>query len=302
MLTHVLIYANRMQGGDGIITIDAPFECKLPPMAIPGQKFLNAVVACGGSPNLDVTDAGRLSVKKNSFKAFLTCLPGADFPCDTLTGDSHSVPVTLLTVLAKLRPFVSQDASRPWSMGMRFDAGYAYATNNVILARVPIDWDGPPLVLPRVAINALLELKELPGDVYLTDTSAAFTYNDNSWLKARMQVDGWPNVGAMLDKGDYTSLPVVPAGLLEAVQKVKRFCTNVKFPTIVLSEAGVSSDDGGGDIAAVDGLSLPESQYNADMLETVLTNATHADFSLYPAPCVFKGDGGLEGIFVGTKP
>ena len=304
VMTHVCIHPGRMQGGDGVITIDAPFVCDLPPCAVPGQKFLNAVRACKGTPNLAMTDGGRLSVKKGSFKAFLSVLPEGQFPVDTVRGESVPVPSTLLKALKTIRPFVSKDASRPWSMGVYLSENYAYATNNVILVRVPVDWNSgtdmglSAMVLPTNAIDALLDLQELPSELHVDSTSATFTYNDGSWLKTRLTSAPWPNVAAMLDAAQLPTAIVQPE-LLEAVQKVKKFCTNVKFPTIQLSEEGVASDDGGGDIASVEGLQLPKSSYNGDMLELVLTHATYIDFTAYPKPCTFQGAGDLEGLFVG---
>ena len=302
VLTHVLIYPGRMQGGDGIISIDAPFECDLPAMAVPGQKFLNAVIACDGNPTLGVTDGGKLSIKRGSFKAYLSTLPSDSFPLDVVKGEPHPVPMMFLDVLKALRPFISKDASRPWSMGVRFSGRFCFATNNIVLARSPLDWDAPDLILPAVAINALLEIKELPTSVYLEEHAATFEYNDGSWLKARTQAGEWPNVAGMIDNCDFAALEPGPAGLPAALNKVKRFCTNVKFPTVVLSSEGVSSDDGGGDIASVEGLDLPKSQYNADMLALVLDHATKIDLSRYPAPCLFSGVDNLEGLFVGVKP
>ncbi len=300
ILCHVCIYPGRMQGGDGTITIDAPFECDLAPCAVPGQKFLNSVKACKGKPNLSLTDGGKLSVKKGSFKAYLSILPAENFPTDQPRGDSYSVPSDLMKVLKTLKPFISKDASRPWSMGVRFSDNFAYATNNVILARVPVDWpEGhPTFVIPSRAVDALLELAELPSQMNVDENSATFTYNDDSWLKTQLRIDPWPDVGAML--GSMLDPDTeVPGDLLDAVQRVKKFCTNQKFPQVMLSDRGVSSDDGGGDIASIEGFDVPESRFNGDMLEIVLLSATHVDFSHYPKPCTFSGKDGLFGIFVG---
>lgn len=300
ILTHVLVYPDRMQGGDGIITIDAPFSCALPPMAIPGKKFLNAVTSCTKEPVLTLTDTGRLSIKGGKFKAFLSLLPADGFPVDKKGGVPFPVPDNFIAVLNALRPFVSKDASRPWSMGLRFSQGRAFATNNIILASYPVDWTAPDVVLPVVAIEALINLRRLPKTVCIDDTSATFEYSDSTWLKTRLQTAAWPGVEAMLDATPDATM-LVPEELLDAVQTVKRFCTNVKFPTVVLSNEGVSSDDGGGDIASVEGLNLHTSTWNADNLELVLMSATYIDFSAYPAPCSFKGLDGLKGIFIGIK-
>ena len=168
-----------------------------------------------------------------------------------------------------------------------------------MLARIPMDWKGPAIVLPRVAIDSLVELKEHPSTMHVEDgMSVAFTYNDGMWLKSQLQNSAWPDVGKMLEGVDGPEHKV-PAGMLDAVQRVKKFCTNVKFPAITLSAEGISSDDGGGDTATFDDFVCSASTFNGDMLELVLGSATHIDFSSYPKPCTFSGDDGLFGLFVG---
>ena len=301
ILTHVLIYKGRMQGGDGTIAIDAPFDCAIEPCAVPGQKFLNAAKACKGAPKLTITPGGKLSIKQGSFRALLSTLPADSFPVDAPRGEDIPVPVDLLSVLKKLRPFISQDASRPWSTGLLLSSGFAYATNNVILARVPLAWYGPKIVLPVSAVDALIDLRELPSTMWVEEgSSVSFKYNDTSWLKTQLKNGDWPDVAKMLH-GLPTPSEKIPDGLLDAVQRVKKFCTNLKFPVIRLSPEGVSSDDGGGDLATIDDFSVAEGFYNGDMLELMLLSATHADFTLYPKPCTFIGDGGLAGLFVGVQ-
>jgi len=225
ILTHVLIHGKRIQGGDGTITIDAPYDCGVEDCAVPGQKFLNSVKACKGTPKMSITPTGKLSIKQGSFKALLSTLPAADFPVDKPRGDEQAVPDDLLKAIRRLQPFISKDASRPWSMGILFKDGFAYATNNVVLARIPMDWKGPAIVLPRVAIDSLVELKEHPSTMHVEDgMSVAFTYNDGMWLKSQLQNSAWPDVGKMLEGVDGPEHKV-PAGMLDAVQRVKKFCT-----------------------------------------------------------------------------
>jgi hypothetical protein len=299
ILTHVLIHDGRIQGGDGTMTIDAPYECGVPNCSVPGQKFLNSVKACKGTPKLSITPTGKLSVKQGSFKALLATLPAEDFPVDSPKGTEVPVPKDLLKAVKRLQPFISKDASRPWSMGILFKDGFAYATNNVVLARVPLDWKHVPVVLPKISIDGLVELKEHPTSMFVEEGfSVSFTYNDSMWMKSQLQNSAWPDVGKMLASLDGPEHKV-PANMLDAVQRCKKFCTNVKFPAIKISAEGISSDDGGGDIASFEGFELHDGVYNGDMLELVLTNATHIDFGNYPKPCTFSGDDELFGLFVG---
>ena len=298
ILTHILIYEGRMQAGDGVVTIDCPFPNNIPPCAVPGQKLLNAVKACKDVPNLSITPTGKLVVKKGSFRAMLSTLPKEDFPLAEPMGAEFSVPSNFITVIAHLRPFVSKDASRPWSMGILFKEGYAYATNNITLVRQAIDWDAPDTLIPIRALDDLLTMKENPGVMKISDNDTTFFYKDESWLKSQTLLQPWPNVEAMLEASEAPE-DDVPATLLDDVIRVHAFCTNQKFPEISIGETVQSGE--GDDQAIIEGYDLPKSRWHADQLTLVLSHANKIDFSPYPKPCTFSNNKGVFGIFVGVR-
>jgi hypothetical protein len=221
-----------------------------------------------------------------------------DFPIEKPDENRFPVPPDFLTVIKTLRPFVSKDASRPWSMGVLLDNGFAYATNNIILVRQSIPWIHHPVVIPLRALDDLLAVQENPVALSSNENSVTFYYRNESWLKTQVVLAPWPDIGALLDAATIPEEPV-PQSLLEDVIKVRQFCTNTKFPQVTLGE-NVESDDGG-DKAIVEGYALTKSVWHADHLEMVLRNATKIDFTNYPKPCSFANDSGLFGVFVGVR-
>ena len=81
VLTHFHIYDGRVQGSNGKLCIDAPLpELSALELTVPAVKFMQAVKACKGTPKLNVTPTGRLSVSSSTFRALLPLLPAESFP------------------------------------------------------------------------------------------------------------------------------------------------------------------------------------------------------------------------------
>ena len=100
-----------------------------------------------------------------------------------------------------------------------------------------------------------------------------------SWLRSQLFEVEWPDVSAFFTSD---SLPAMPDGLLDAVQKVMPFCPDPKFPIVTLDELGVHTAEG--DMGATVGdFQLPHSKYRAEPLLLVLEQATAIDMTKYPA-------------------
>lgn len=288
-------YNGRVQGQNGRIAIDAPFPA-IGDFTVPAERFLKAVDACDGAPTVTLTDGGKLSVKKGKFRAVLPLGAHSSFPLAVKDGDILATGGGFLPMLRKLRPFISDDASRPWSNGILLRDGYAYATNNVIMARVPFAWDFGDINLPVYAVDELLRIGEEPTTLLLKPEAITFELGD-AWLRAQLLAGEWPDVAARMEALEH-GIPV-PEGLAAAIEKVLPFCPDPKMPEIVFSKDGVSTAEGD-HCAAVEGMALPDGRYRAEVLLAVLAVAKTMDLAAHPAPIGFCGNG-IEGIFVGLR-
>lgn len=289
----------RIQGGNGILCIDAAFEHPITECTVPANKFIKALEACSGTPAFDITETGRMSIKSGRFKAYLPTLPAADYPIAAQEGVLTKVTSSFLTLLRDLKPFISEDASRIWSMSVLLSTdGYAYATNNVILVRKKYELECEnEVVLPIDAVNRILDIGETPQYCFISDSSITLEYGPEMWMRSQLITERWPGVRQLFD--GFKSDIAVPVDLKDTVGKIRHFCANEKFPVIRLGT--VVSTDGEVDGASMEGFDLPESSFHADQLIKVLAVATHVDFSTFPKPCFFKGLGGLEGMIVGIR-
>ena len=310
VLTNFHFYDGRVQGGNGRVTIDAPLDLGGSDITVPAVPFLRAIDACDDvldfeDGSLSITKAGRLSVKSGSFKSILPLSDNTDFPraeVDLSVGMLWKPAPGFIKALRTIRPLIGDDASRPWACGALFKNGYIYATNNVIMVRIP--WAMPDDVcinIPSFAIEELIRVGEEPAGFMFSDTSAVFVYGNQAegtrWIKTQLFESAWPDADKFFTDEE---LAPVPVGLLDAVNKVVPFCPDKKHPVITLNSEGVHTAEG--DMSAsVANLELPEGRYRAEPLTLVLQQATAIDLTKYPGAVPFVGQNGLQGVMVGMK-
>ncbi len=301
VLTNFRFYNGRVQGGNGRIAIDAPLDLGGIDITVPAVPFIRAIEACGGDPELNITKGGRLIVKKDKFKSLLPLSDNASFPLakiDEFVRDKWQPSNGLVKVLKTIRSFIGEDASRPWACGVLFKEGFLYATNNVVIVRVPYDMpEHLEINIPSYTIDELIRVNKDPIHLAYTESAVLFGYGQ-SWMRSHLFDTKWPDVDKFFEGHDV--LQLVPGGLLSAVEKILPFCPDSKFPVIRLDELGVHTAEG--DMSAdVGGLALPDSRYRAEPLQMVLRQATRIDLTKYPGPVPFAGDNRLQGILVGVK-
>lgn len=300
VLTHFHIYDGRVQGGNGRIAIDAPcpslegFDC-----TVPAERFLKAIDVCDGEPKLKLTDGGKLTVSRGKFRATLPLANHQAFP--RVAADNAGGVLTLLhpilPMLRKLYNFIGEDASRPWSCGILFRDDFAWATNNVCLARVPYGAIRE-FVLPIFAIDELLRIGKEPSSLLIEDNSLTFSFDSGWWMRVQKLHGQWPDVTKFMP----AELPAdtwAADTLREAVRKVLPFCPDPKHPVINTGPDGVSTLDG--EMSAAVGLDgLPPGRFRAEPLLAVLDAAKGIDLGAYPGGCYWCGDG-IDGVVVGMR-
>jgi DNA polymerase III sliding clamp (beta) subunit (PCNA family) len=293
ILTHVRIYGGRVQGGNGKLSIDAPCpELAGLDLAVPAERLLKAVIACEGEPTFRVTDGGRLVVSRGSFRALLPTLPPENYPL--AVPDCGELPALgdWLPALELLDPFVSTDASRPWTTGVWIGPGdWVYATNNTCLARVrnPARVEHG-VILPGFALDELIRLGVEPEAATLGERSVTFLLPGGAWLRTSLVEGEWPDVEPMFHPVGAGAVPAAP--VLAAARRVRPFCTDDKFPVIVLDEEGVATEEGEMS-ARVEGFTLPPLRWHADTLELILGVSRLVDFTA--SPVTWEGDG-INGV------
>lgn len=290
VLTAFHIYDGRIQGMNGFLAIDTTLkELKGLNITIPAERFMKAVDACEGEPELRITESSLL-VKGGSLKVTIPLMPHVNFPKQEIEGEKKKVS-GLLAALETLYPFITEDASRPWACGVMLKNNFAYATNNVSIVKIPFKSSYNGLIIPLHAINELLRIKEEPRYIFLSNSWITFDMN-NCWLKARLIEAEWPDVDKLFEDCQLK----VPANLAEEVDLLAKFASKNRIPAIIFEEEKIVLQEGGAEFKRQ---GLPKGFYNAEPLARCLKAATHIDFNKYPAAVPFKGKDGLMGILIG---
>lgn len=292
-LTHICIYNGRIQGGNGRVAIDTacPFDFNV---VVPAEKFIKAVDACKGDPTVKL-EGSKLTLKYGRFRASMTVLDNESY-MRAEPGKDGSTTATqhLLPAMRRLQPFISTDASRPWACSLLAHQGYLYATNNVVLARVPIKWSAAPLAIPSAAVEEILRIGIEPEEFCVTDAAAWAQYADGSWLKMQLFQDQWPieTLLNLVNRMQSVELSGVPEGLYDDVQVLKPFFPDEKLPIVLTGPEGISTQDGLHS-AAVSTATLPNNAFRVESLLLVLSVATR--MNLEGSPCPWAGEG-IEGF------
>jgi hypothetical protein len=300
-LTHFRITGGRVTGYNGVMALSAPIATDLEasPKAL---LFYRAIEACEGPVSLSLTEANRLVVKSGRMRAAVPCIEQEGYFA-TPQGDRFPVLPGFRGYLETVAPFIGEDASRPWSLGVMFLGPFLYATNNVCVIQHWTGVDMPPVHIPKFAVDQLLRSPEDPSEMQTDGKSLTFHFADGRWLRTQLYDEGWPAelITGILDRTSPNAEPV-PELLFDSVERLYPFLEG-KASQVFLNEGSLSSDadSNGADAISfeVPGLAGGPS-FSIHQLRLLNGVATKIDFSTYPGPCTFYGDR-LRGVVLGMN-
>lgn len=297
-LTHFRIENGLVKGYNGMLGLCGPIalDMAVTPRAV---QFVKAIQTCKDTIALHLTAAGKLSIKSGPFKAYIDCInepwPGVDPEGDIVQLNGASI----LKPLSLLYPFIAEDASRPWARGILLKGQSATATNNVILVE---HWMGIPFPIvvniPKLAVTELLRINEEPTHMQVAENSVTFHFAGNRWLKTQTYSLEWPDLSKVLDAD---SAPVeIPEGFFDAIDDLLPF-VGERGAVMFKTDGSLTTSSAEGEGATIE---LPYigavGMYSLEQLRRLGSVATRADFTRYPKPVLFFGDG-IRGAFIGMR-
>lgn len=309
-LTHYRIKDGRVTGFNGTIALSSDIDVDLDiyPNA---TKLLAAIRACPGTISLNMTPAGKLAVKSGKFKSFVDCLDDQAAMFVEPEGEEIELGADFIGGIKALAPLMGIDASRPWAMGIKVQAGSMYATNNVMLAQywhgaaIPVD-----VVIPAAAIEELLRINETPTRVQVgrishedAPRSISFWFGEKRWMRTSLVEGGqWPIEKVTELFQTIGGNPIdFPPTFFEDVEKLKPFIG--EHGSLYLSPGliGTSMNDGEGTSIEIEIPGVSEMQaYHQKHLTLLGQVADKIDWSTYPRPCAFFGKD-LRGVIIGQR-
>lgn len=307
-LTHFRIEGGFVRGYNGNLALCSPIGLQIDctPKAEP---MLKAIAACEEAVQMTMLANGKLSIKSGGFKVSVDTLTGPTVHVEP-EGEIHAIDGRLfLDGLQRVQPFISDDASRPWSCGVLVKQGSMYATNNASLVQY---WFGAVFpvdcVVPRMAIKELLRIKKVPTHIQCNDNSMTFHYEDGCWLRTQLLELKWPNIESIITRTEEGSnCYEVDPELFNCLERIKPFCE--RDGRVYIENALVRTH-----YEEADGASSMFREYksvgvyNVDLLLQLKGLATQWDASRYnvpdarglATPIIFYGEN-MRGVIVGFR-
>lgn len=295
-LTHFHIANGFIKGYNGSLALCSPIDLDLE-VTPRATQFIKAIQTCRETVQLNMTPAGRLSIKSGPFKAYVDCIEG-DYPEVEPEGELIELDGKMLKALKVLQPFIADDASRPWAMGILLRGPSAFATNNISLIEYWLGYDFPVEVnIPKLAVQELVRIGEEPCRLQICENSVTFHYESGRWLRTQTYCTQWPDMGKVLNR-EANPIPF-PEGFFTSIQDIAHFTDELERVFFMGSYLTTTPEEGLGASVELEG--LPESGvYHYKQLLLLEGLAKTIDLTQYPAPSLFFGDG-LRGAVVGMR-
>lgn len=296
-MTHFRIENGTVRSYNGTLALSSPVDLDVD--CIPkADSLVKAISNCKETIALNLTAGGRLSIKSGGFRAYVECVEG-DTPHVEPEGEIVNFDgEALLQAIKVVSQFVGNDASRPWTNGMLLRDQSAFATNNVCVIQYWIGMQMPFTVnIPRAALMEMVRIDEAPTYAQITQNSMTFHYTDGRWIRTQLLTTGWANLDQILDKPSNPK-PINPR-LFEGIEILKGMTDNAGRLYIKDGMLRTHTEEYIGGSFEIPELEF-DGCYNISMLGLLNGVVTHADFSLYPGPCLFFGPR-LRGAIIGLR-
>lgn len=295
-MKHFAIEGGHVRSYNGILALSSPipFDIDCYPRA---ETLIKAINNCDETVALSLTPTGKLRVQSGLFRALISCVEKTEIHIRPTGNIVECDSEELLKCFKVLEGIVGDDASRPWANGILLRGQSAFATCNVILCEYWLGSNFPTANIPLAAVREVVRIGEPPSHLQMDESSVSFHYPDGRWIRTQLFSTEWPDLSKVLDA------PCAPTEVdmrvFDALDKLKPFAD--KSNRIIFTADKVATHDGddeGGHIE-IPGL-LMNGIYSLEIFKLLKGVAKTADFSTYPAPCLFYGDK-LRGAIVGRK-
>ena len=129
-----------------------------------------------------------------------------------------------------LRPFVAEDANLPaWARSIALENGWAFATNNIVIAGAPCSELGEcKLLLFSRAVDFLLNRLEGLESWTWDDNFVAFRWGNGAWMRTQLIVGQFPEKAIELvhSAGREKTTQPITSDFLEALDRVANLASD----------------------------------------------------------------------------
>lgn len=293
-LTHFRIEGGHIRSFNGTLALSCPIAIDLD--CIPkAEPLIKAIEQCDETVTLSLTK-GRLNVKSGKFKASIPCFTEDDTPHVYPTGTEMQIDgEALIKGLKVCAPFMADDASQAWAMGVCLGNQSMYATNNIAAVEYWVGSTMPHCIIPRPCVSELLRIHDAPYKVQVERTSITFHYEGERWLRTQVVDADYPDFDTLLNVE--SNQKPIDEKIFEGLVKIKPFLdkmAHVYFFNGLMSSVSNTYEGANYEL----GDDTMEGIYHHGTLLKLKGVAHTIDFSKYPKPSPFFGER-LRGVIVG---
>lgn len=295
---------NWAAASNGVLTIAAPIEEDL--NACPqSATFLDALNRVETDLSITQLSAGFLSVASGDFRGVIPCAPAEQVPISPPDDPVAVIDDRLKAGFEAVLKVPNEASTRPEYAGVLLQGGSIVATNGAVIFEYWHGIDLPPnLLIPKVAIQAIIRAGKPLAKLGFSETSVTFWFEDGSFIKTQTFAGKFPAYKDVIDC-NYGDMWPVPEHFFKAVEAVASFSENA---SIYFKNGQVVSnlDDETPSFYRVAG--LPEGVgFNGKYLAMIASGATRLLFSeddpngRNAIPRLFFVGDNLRGVIAGLE-
>lgn len=296
--THYLLKGKRIYASDGRMMASAPFPSDIEAL-VPGNELELLVDRLGDKITMTL-DGDVLKLSAGRQRGSIAILPPEEFGFPIPPEAWNKPPVSFLSALRTVRPFISDNATKPWALCAALYDGYMVGTTNVCLVEVACaKLKGNGTLVPCWAIDYLLSRTEPLVGMQAFEGALAWKWEDGSWMRTQLVQGDFPPA-ALKILADLTP----PAWAISEEWR-KAYVTMSGMTTDVMEvHAERLCGKTGGAVSEYDVESpVPAagvSRWTTKFLDPVLNIATHWQPDAWPNPAPFVGPG-IRGVIMGRS-
>ncbi len=296
-LTYYLVKDGYITANNGRMTAAAPFPSKHT-FLVPGEDLESLISRFDGEIILTVGEA-KISFASGRMRGSIQTIPEDTIYYPPPEPDLYVKPPTeFLPALRRVRPFISDNATREWALCAALQEDRILASNNITLVRATCPGLPPgETLLPCWAVDFLLSSSAQLTGYQLHPNAACFKWDDGTWMRSQLMDCGFPSqVDELLSK-----IVRPPIEITHEWRTAYNKMAGLSEDKIDLHADKMTGQHGLTEVEYEVKSPTPEggvSSWNPTYLTSVIETATHWDPTVWPAPAPFVGPG-ISGLICG---
>ena len=158
---------------------------------------LAALRLCNAETSMTVMES-KLVVRSGKFSAQIECLP--DMP--TIQPGRAVVPLgpEFTEALEQVSPFSVEDAKKVVLASILTKGGCLCSSDSIVIIQAYHGCNLPEMVLPKSFVTAILNTGKPITQFGYSGNTCTIWFADNSWIKAQLYAEQWPDIDVILNK------------------------------------------------------------------------------------------------------